>query len=93
MLLKVFETKDGCILEVSVKPRSKEFKVVVEESVIVVFCIEDPVKGRVNKELVKELSRIFHKPVELVSGFSSRDKRVLIKGVYRCEVDDCLKRV
>jgi uncharacterized protein (TIGR00251 family) len=91
--LKVFETKDGCILEVSVKPRSKEFKVVVEENTIVVFCTEDPVKGRVNKELVKELSRIFHRPVELVSGFSSRDKRVLIRGVHRCEVDACLKRV
>lgn len=91
--MKVFETKDGCILEVSVKPRSKEFKVVVEENAIVVFCIEDPVKGRVNKELVKELSRVFHRPVELVSGFSSRDKRVLIKGVHGCEVDDCLKRV
>lgn len=91
--MKVFETKDGCILEVSVKPRSKEFKVVVEENAIVVFCTEDPVKGRVNKELVKELSRIFHRPVELVSGFSSRDKRVLIRGVHRCEVDPCLKRV
>jgi len=91
--LKVFETKDGCILEVSVKPRSKEFKVVVEENTIVVFCTEDPVKGRVNKELVKELSRVFHRPVELVSGFSSRDKRVLIRGVHRSEIDACLKRV
>lgn len=91
--MKVFETKDGCILEVSVKPRSKEFKVVVEENAIVVFCKEDPVKGRVNKELVKELSRVFHRPVELVSGFSSRDKRVLIRGVHRSEIDACLKRV
>ncbi len=91
--MKVFETKDGCILEVSVKPRSKEFKVVVEENAIVVFCIEDPVKGRVNKELVKELSRVFHRPVELVSGFSSRDKRVLVKRVERREVEDSLKHV
>jgi len=91
--LKVFETKDGCILEVSVKPRSREFKVAVEENVIVVFCTEDPVKGRVNKELVKELTRIFHRPVELVSGFSSRDKRLLVKGAHKHEVDDWLKRV
>lgn len=91
--MKVFETKDGCILEVSIKPRSREFKVVVEENAIVVFCREEPVKGKVNKELVKELSRAFHRPVELMSGFRSKDKRVLIRGVHKCEVYDCLKRV
>jgi hypothetical protein len=91
--MKIFETKDGCVLEVSVKPRSKEFKIVLEDEEVVVFCREEPVKGKVNKELVKELSRLFHKPVELVSGFTSKEKRLLVRGVTMSEVEDCLKRV
>jgi len=91
--MKIFETKDGCVLEVSVKPRSKEFKIVLEDDEVVVFCREEPVKGKVNKELVKELSRLFHKPVELVSGFTSKEKRLLVRGVTMSEVEDCLKRV
>ena len=91
--MKIFETKDGCVLEVSVKPRSKEFKIVLEDEEVVVFCREEPVKGKVNKELVKELSRLFHKPVEFVSGFTSKEKRLLVRGVTMSKVEDCLKRV
>jgi uncharacterized protein (TIGR00251 family) len=91
--MKIFETKDGCVLEVSVKPRSKEFKIVLEDGEVVVFCREEPVKGKVNKELVKELSRLFHKRVEFVSGFTSKEKRLLVRGVTMSEVEDCLKRV
>jgi len=91
--MKIFETKDGCVLEVSVKPRSKEFKIVLEDGEVVVFCREEPVKGKVNKELVKELSRLFHKQVEFVSGFTSKEKRLLVRGVTMSEVEDCLKRV
>ena len=77
--MRINEVKDGVILEVNVKPNSKEFKIVVEGEEIVVFCVEAPVKGKVNKELVKEFSRLFHNKVELVSGFTSRQK-LLIRG-------------
>ncbi|MDH7563687.1 MAG: DUF167 family protein [Candidatus Bathyarchaeota archaeon] len=81
------ETKEGIVLEVFVKPKSREFRIAVEADGIVVFCTEEPVEGRVNKELVKELSRLFGKRVELVSGFSSRQKRLLIRGMDRNEVE------
>jgi uncharacterized protein (TIGR00251 family) len=84
--MKIIETKEGSVLEVCVKPNSKEFKIVVEGDEIIVFCREEPVKGKVNKELTKEFSRLFHKEVELVSGFTSRQKRVLIRGVGRSDV-------
>lgn len=90
--MKIQETKQGVILEVSVKPRSKEFKIVAEGDEIVVFCREEPVKGKVNKELIKELSRFFHKKVELVSGFTSRQKRLLIKDAEKSEVERVLLR-
>ena len=88
--MKVQETKQGMILDVFVKPRSKEFKIMVEEDKIVVFCKEKPVKGKVNKELVKELSRLFHRKVELVSGFTSNQKRLLIKDAEKSEVERVL---
>lgn len=76
-------------MEIYVKPRSKEFKIVVDDE-IVVFCKKEPIKGKVNTELIRELSRLFHKKVKLVSGFSSRQKRLLIKDVEKSEVERVL---
>ena len=73
--MRINEVKDDVILDVNVKPNSKEFKIVVEGDEIVVFCVEEPVKGKVNKELIKEFSRLFHNKVELVSGFTSKQKK------------------
>jgi hypothetical protein len=88
--MKINEVKDGVILEVNVKPNSKEFKMIVEGDEIVVSCVEKPVKGKVNKELVKEFSRLFHTKVELVSGFASRQKKLLIRGFGKSEVERIL---
>ena len=88
--MKIQKTKQGVILEVYVKPRSKEFKIVAEGEEIIVFCREEPVRGKVNKELIKQLSRIFHKNVKLVSGFTSKQKRLLIKDAEKNEVTQVL---
>jgi uncharacterized protein (TIGR00251 family) len=88
--MKINEVKDGVILEVNVKPNSREFKIVIDGEEIVVFCVEEPIKGKVNKELVKELSRFFHNEVELISGFTSKQKKLLIRGVRKSEVEHVL---
>jgi len=88
--MKINEVKDGVILEVNVKPNSREFKIIVEGDEIVVSCVEKPVKGKVNKELVKEFSRLFYTKVELVSGFASRQKKLLIRGFGKSEVERIL---
>lgn len=90
--MKIQKTKHGVILEVYVKPRSKNFKIVADGDEIVVFCKEEPVKGKVNKELIKELSRLFHKKVELVSGFNSKQKKLLIKDAEKSEAERVLLR-
>ncbi len=90
--MRINEVKDGVILDVNVKPNSKEFKIVVEGDEIVVFCVEAPVKGKVNKELVKEFSRLFHSKVELVSGFTSKQKKLLIRGFRKSEAERILLR-
>jgi uncharacterized protein (TIGR00251 family) len=89
--IKVKETKDGAVIEVFVKPNSQRFDIVVGDDEIVVFCTEQPVKGKVNKELVKEFSKLSHAKVELVSGFTSKQKRLLIKGVGKSEVEQLLR--
>jgi hypothetical protein len=88
--MSINEVKDGVILYVNVKPNSREFKIVVRGDEIVVFCVEAPVKGKVNKELIKEFSRVFHNKVELVSGFSSKQKKLLIRGFRKSEVKHIL---
>ena len=88
--MKIQDVKQGVILEVHVKPRSREFRIEADGDEIVVFCREEPVKGKVNKELIKELSRLFNKEVKLVSGFTSKQKRLLIKDAEKNEVTQVL---
>jgi uncharacterized protein (TIGR00251 family) len=85
--MKIIETKDGAIIEISVRPNAREFKLTVEADEIVVFSTEQPTKGRVNKQVVKELTRLFHSRVELVSGFSSREKRFLVRDVNKNDLE------
>ena len=88
--MKLTETKNGTIIEAFVKPNSAKFEVTVEGDEIVVRCTEEPVKGKVNKELIKELTRLFHNKVELVSGATSKQKKLLIKNVKKNEVEQFL---
>jgi uncharacterized protein (TIGR00251 family) len=86
------ETKDGTVIEVYVKPNSPKFGISVEEGEVVVRATEEPERGKVNKEILKELTKLFHAPVELVSGATSRQKRFLVKGVKASEVECLLNK-
>ncbi len=72
--MKMLKTKDGVILQIQVKPKSKNFRIQVNDE-LVIFCRQQPVKGKVNRELVKELSKIFERKVEIVSGLRSKVKK------------------
>ncbi len=88
--MKLTETEGGTVIEIFVKPNQSKFKVAIEEDEIVVFSTEEPVKGKVNKEIVKELSKFFHKRIELVSGSTSRQKKLLIGGLGKTETEKLL---
>jgi uncharacterized protein (TIGR00251 family) len=88
--LKLLETARGIILEVYVKPKSKKFKVELDGVTVLVSCREAAVKGKVNQELLKQLSRLFNRQVQLVSGFTSRQKRFLISDIKAEEVNRIL---
>ena len=85
--MKIIEAKDGVIVEVFVKPNSPKFGVAFDGQEVLAYCTEKPVKGKVNKELVKEFSKLFHSRVEIVSGFTSRQKRLLIQGMNKDDAE------
>jgi uncharacterized protein (TIGR00251 family) len=88
--MKLLKTNQGIVLKVYVKPDSKVFKIEFEDEELVVHCKESPVKGKVNRELMKELSKVFKRKVEITSGFTSKHKRVLIADINLEKVNEIL---
>jgi len=84
--MKLHETAQGVVLDVHVKPNSKKFQVELDGDELVVSCLEAPVKGKVNRELIKKFSRLFNRRVEIASGFTSRQKKILIRDIEAEEV-------
>jgi uncharacterized protein (TIGR00251 family) len=89
--MKISETKDGIVIEVFVKPNSQKFEVTIEDDEVVIRCTEEPVKGKVNKEIIKDLSKLFHNRVEIVSGATSKQKVLLVRGANKNEIERLLK--
>jgi uncharacterized protein (TIGR00251 family) len=90
--MKLTETKDGTVIEVFVKTNQPRFKLAIDGEDLLVCSTEEPMRGKVNKEVVKELSRLFHAKVELVSGSTSRQKKLIVKGVGKAEVEQLVFR-
>jgi uncharacterized protein (TIGR00251 family) len=90
--MRLLKSGEDVVLDVYVKPNSKRFRIEFEGNELVVSCREAPVKGRVNGEVVKELSRFFNRKVELVQGFCSRHKKILISNIEAEEVNQILEK-
>jgi uncharacterized protein (TIGR00251 family) len=88
--MRIVQTKDGLILELVVKPKSEKFRITVQDDEILVYCREEPERGKVNKELIKGFSKLFRAEVALVSGFTSKKKRLLIKNAETDETQRIL---
>jgi uncharacterized protein (TIGR00251 family) len=88
--MSIAKNNDGVVLTIFVKPNSAKFKIEVDGNEIVVHSTEEPVKGKVNKQIIKELSKLFHAKVELVSGATSRQKQLLIKGMDKQQAEQLL---
>ncbi len=79
--MKMNESKDSLIVDVFVKTNCAKFGLIVEED-LVVCSTEEPTKGKVNKEIMKELTRLFGRRVQIISGLTSKQKKILIEN-YR----------
>ncbi len=85
----MMKNSNGVILKIRVKPKSRQFKILPGEELIV-FCRETPYRGKVNKELIQEITKFFGKEVILISGFTSKNKKLLIKDIKKNEVNERL---
>lgn len=88
--MSVVETKDGAILTVFVKPNSPKFKIEFDGTEVIVYSTEEPVKGKVNKEIMKEMGKLLGLRVEIVSGLTSKQKVLLFRGISKAEVEALL---
>ncbi len=91
--MNISETKDGVILSIFVKPNSPKFKITFDGEEIVVYATEEPVKGKVNKEIIKELTKLLRTKVELALGATSKQKKLLLKDADRVKVQEILGRL
>ena len=84
------QTDQGVILDVHIKPNSKEFRLIIQYDELVVLCREAPIRGKVNSELLKQFSRLFGRKVVLVSGFTSKEKKILVRNIETDEANRIL---
>jgi len=89
--VSIKETDTGIILTLFVKPNSPKFKIELTREKILVYTTEEPQKGKVNREILKEFTKLFHTQVELISGTTSREKKLLIKNINKNTLDKILK--
>jgi len=85
------DTADNTLITIFVKPNSSKFAVEMENDEIVVYATEEPYGGKVNREILKELTKLFHAKVELVSGATSRQKQLAVK-IKKTEIERLLKK-
>ena len=88
--MSIKEVKDGTIITIFVKPNSPKFNIEIDGNEIVVHATEEPEKGKVNKEILKEFSKILHAKVELASGSTSRQKQLFVVGISKSQAEQLL---
>jgi len=91
--VSIREVKDGVLLSIFVKPNSAKFKVEVDSSEVVVYATQEPEKGKVNKEIIKEFAKLLGAQVELAGGFTSKQKQLLVKGIQKRQLEEALFKV
>jgi uncharacterized protein len=90
--MSIKETKDGVLISIFAKPNSSKFKIELDGGEIVVHATEVPEKGKVNREIIKEMTRFFGVKVELVSGTTSKEKQFYLIGLTRQQAEKRLSK-
>ncbi len=83
----------GTLVRVKIRPRSRSFKITPAVDHILVECKNPPEKGKANREVLKELSRLLHHRAQIVSGHRSRTKVVFIELMEPEEVREILSAI
>ncbi len=77
------------IIQIKVIPKSSKLQIIKEGDVIKIKLTSAAQKGKANKQLLELLSKRLKLPkskIKIVSGESSRDKRISIEGLSKEEI-------
>ena len=88
--VSIREVKDGVLLQIFVKPNQPKFRIEVDGGEVIVYATEEPEKGKVNKQILKETGRIFGFTAEIALGSTSRQKVLLLRGATKMQVETAL---
>ncbi len=90
-MVAVGEHPEGCVLPVRAQPGARKAGVLGEQAgALKVAVTAPPQDGRANQalaEALRELLGVRRSEVQLLSGETSRDKRFLIRGVSKPELE------
>lgn len=90
-MIAVTEHAEGCILPVRAQPGARRAGVQGEQAgALKVAVTAPPEEGKANQALIETLRKVLgvkRSQVELIGGQTSRDKRFLIRGVTRAELE------
>ena len=88
------ERSEGVEIRIYIQPRASKTELVgLFGQALKIRIAAPPVDGQANAELCRFLARQFSIPqqyVQVISGFSSRQKRVFLKGRTLSEIGACL---
>jgi hypothetical protein len=93
-MIAVMDHAEGCVLPVRAQPGARRAGVQGEQAgALKVAVTAPPQDGRANQALVEELRKalsVKRAQVELIGGQTSQDKRFLIRGLTRAELESRL---
>ncbi|MDI6723938.1 MAG: DUF167 family protein [Methanobacterium sp.] len=87
----VIEVQEGILVDIEVSTKSNKFEIAGYNEWrerIEIRIKSPPVKGKANKEIINEFSKLTENPVEIVSGLKSMQKTLK---VYNMSKSDFLK--
>ena len=89
-MIAVTDHAEGCVLPVRAQPGARRAGVQGEQAGALKIAVTAPPEdGRANRALLEELRKFLglkRSQVELVGGATSRDKRFLLRGLTRAEL-------
>jgi uncharacterized protein (TIGR00251 family) len=81
----MYEKGDGVVIKCVVKTNSPNFSIEIGDD-LKINAKSLPQHGKANAEIIRKLAKFFKKDVELIGGFSSKEKYLLIHNTNEEEV-------
>ena len=75
------------IFNAKIKPNSSEFEISKFSETVIIYTKNQPENNKANIEIIKDLGKIFGKPVRILRGLKSKNKVILIEGITEKEFE------